>query len=81
MERVGVTADLLKLGADSIQLFQMTARANRSGIKITAKQLLQYRNARALSAAADAAASEPEVTDKGAALPTLAQFKRNRRTG
>jgi aryl carrier-like protein len=81
MERVGVTADLLKLGADSIQLFQITARANRGGIKITAKQLLQYRNARALAAAADASASEPAAPEKGVALPSLSQYKRNRRTG
>ena len=81
VERVGVTADLLKLGADSIQLFQITARANRGGIEITAKQLLQYRNARALAAAADANPSERVTGDGGKQLPTLAQFKRNRRTG
>jgi amino acid adenylation domain-containing protein len=81
LERMGVTADLLKLGADSIQLFQITARANRGGIKITAKQLLQYRNARALAAVADSSAGETVAEDKGAALPTLGQFKRNRRTG
>jgi aryl carrier-like protein len=81
MERVGVTADLLKLGADSIQLFQITARANRGGFKITAKQLLQLRNARALAAAADSAAAAAVPGDQGAALPTLGQFKRNRRAG
>jgi len=81
LERVGVTADLLKLGADSIQLFQITARANRGGIKITAKQLLQYRNARALAAVADSSAGEAVPGDLGATLPTLGQFKRNRRTG
>ena len=80
MERVGVTADLLKLGADSIQLFQITARANRGGIKITAKQLLQCRTAKALAASADASASEP-AAEKGVALPSLSQYKRNRRTG
>jgi amino acid adenylation domain-containing protein len=81
MERVGVTADLLKLGADSIQLFQITARANRGGIKITAKQLLQYRNARAIAAAADDGPRESAAGDQGQTLPTLAQFKRNRRSG
>ena len=81
MERVGVTADLLKLGADSIQLFQITARANRGGIKITAKQLLQYRNARALAAAADEGPRESAGGDQSKTLPTLAQFKRNRRSG
>jgi aryl carrier-like protein len=77
---VGVTADLLKMGADSIQLFQITARANRGGIKITAKDLLQHRTARALATAADAA-PQSATGDSDKALPTLGQFKRSRRTG
>jgi amino acid adenylation domain-containing protein len=81
LESVGVTADLLKLGADSIQLFQITARANRGGIKITAKQLLQHRCARALAAVADSSTGDAAAEDKGTPLPTLGQFKRNRRTG
>jgi amino acid adenylation domain-containing protein len=83
VERVGVTADLLRLGADSIQLFQITARANRAGIRITAKQLLQHRNAGALAAAADAGGVEDSTAATAAnrALPSLGQFKRNRRTG
>jgi amino acid adenylation domain-containing protein len=81
LDRVGVNADLLKLGADSIQLFQITARANRAGIKITAKQLLQLRNAKALGALADAAVPEGTTTAAGTVLPTLGQFQRNRRAG
>jgi aryl carrier-like protein len=80
LERVGVTADLLKLGADSIQLFQITARANRAGIKITARQLLQHRNAAALAAVADLGVDAPATTTKSP-LPSLGQFKRNRRAG
>jgi aryl carrier-like protein len=78
LEHVGANADLLKLGADSIQLFQITARANRAGIKVTAKQLLQYRNAAALGAIADA---NEETSEAGthAILPSLGQFKRSRR--
>ncbi|MDP9014185.1 MAG: amino acid adenylation domain-containing protein [Pseudomonadota bacterium] len=81
LETVSVTADLLKLGADSIQLFQITARANRGGIKMTAKQLLQQRSARALAAVVDAGAGDGVPEDKGTPLPTLGQFKRNRRAG
>jgi acyl-coenzyme A synthetase/AMP-(fatty) acid ligase/aryl carrier-like protein len=81
LERVGVRDDLLRLGADSIQLFQITARANRAGLKISAKQLLQLRNAAAVAAAADAFVPDASVAGKGDVLPTLAQFKRNRRTG
>jgi amino acid adenylation domain-containing protein len=79
LERVGATSDLLKMGADSIQLFQITARANRAGIKITARQLLQHRNAAALGAVADLGAESPSA-DTHAQLPSLGQFKRNRRT-
>ena len=81
MARVGATSDLLKLGADSIQLFQITARANRAGIKITARQLLQYRTAAALGAIADIGADDATLTSAGPALPSLGQFKRSRRTG
>jgi aryl carrier-like protein len=81
VERVGVTADLLRMGADSIQLFQITARANRAGIKITARQLLQHRNAAALAAAADQGGNEPGAAATNSTLPSLGQFKRNRRTG
>jgi acyl-coenzyme A synthetase/AMP-(fatty) acid ligase/aryl carrier-like protein len=81
LERVGATSDLLKLGADSIQLFQITARANRSGIKITARQLLQHRNAAALAAVADLGGEAYTVTEAKSSLPSLGQFKRSRRTG
>jgi aryl carrier-like protein len=79
MDRVGATADLLKLGADSIQLFQITARANRANIKITAKQLLQHRNAAALAALANSGATEVATAGSTSALPSLSQFKRNRK--
>jgi aryl carrier-like protein len=81
LERVGATADLLKLGADSIQLFQITARANRAGIAVTAKQLLQHRNAAALAAVVDLGGGAAVSSGTSVQLPSLGQFKRNRRTG
>ncbi len=78
MERVGVRADLLKMGADSIQLFQITARANRAGVKISARQLLQYRTAAALAAMADSMDGNATVAPKEPVLPTLGQFQRSR---
>jgi amino acid adenylation domain-containing protein len=81
MERVGATSDLLKMGADSIQLFQITARANRAGIKITARQLLQHRTAAALAAVMDLGADSTAVAEANPSLPSLGQFKRSRRTG
>jgi amino acid adenylation domain-containing protein len=43
LERVGLHDDLLDLGADSIHIFRITARANKEGLRITAKQLIQFR--------------------------------------
>jgi aryl carrier-like protein len=79
--QVSADADLLKLGADSIQLFQITARANRSGIKISAKQLLQHRTAVALAALVDAGDSEAVATAGDPKLPSLRQFQRSRQAG
>jgi amino acid adenylation domain-containing protein len=81
MGRVGATSDLLKMGADSIQLFQITARANRAGIKITARQLLQHRNAAALAAVADLGGETATAVEANSSLPSLGQFKRSRRAG
>jgi aryl carrier-like protein len=81
LEKVGATSDLLKMGADSIQLFQITARANRAGLKITARQLLQHRNAAAIAAAADLGGEKSAVVETNSSLPSLGQFKRSRRTG
>ncbi len=77
MQRVSINSDLLKLGADSIQLFQITARANRAGIKITAKQLLQSRTAASLGKVIEASLLDP-AHDRAEPLPTLGQFQRNR---
>lgn len=79
MERVSVKADLLKMGADSIQLFQITARANRNGLNLTTKQLLRLRTAAALAAAIDSGSTAAAAADPEKALPTLSQFQRVRR--
>jgi hypothetical protein len=43
--------------------------------------LLKHRNAAALGALADSGGGEAAATTANPALPTLGQFKRNRRTG
>jgi acyl-coenzyme A synthetase/AMP-(fatty) acid ligase/aryl carrier-like protein len=79
LPRVSVTMDLLKLGADSIQLFQMIARSSREGFRVTAKQLLQHRTVRGVAALLDGGSSvETSAADARSSLPTLGQFKRNR---
>jgi aryl carrier-like protein len=40
IEQIGIDDNLFELGADSIQIFRIVARANRSGINLTAQQIL-----------------------------------------
>ena len=42
-EAIGRNDDIFALGADSIQIFQIVARANRQGITIVARDLMQKR--------------------------------------
>jgi amino acid adenylation domain-containing protein len=70
---IGAEDDVLALGADSIHLFQIVARARRAGIGLAAKDLLRHRTVRALAAALDGAAAAPAAT---AALPRLSDFRR-----
>jgi aryl carrier-like protein len=82
LSRVGANMDLLEVGADSIQLFQIVARSSREGFRLTAKELLQLRTVRAVAASIDDAMSRGAGEEMGArkALPTLSQFQRGRRT-
>jgi hypothetical protein len=54
---VGVHDSLFDLGADSIQVFQIVARANDAGLSLTPKQVLAGRTVAAICAALDRAAS------------------------
>jgi len=81
LPRVGANMDLLRLGADSIQLFQIIARSTREGFRLTARQLLQQRTLQAVAALVDeAAAGAVPGGETRAALPTLGQFERSRRS-
>lgn len=50
LERVGVDDNLFDLGADSIHLFQIVARANETGLSLTPKQVLSGRTVSAICA-------------------------------
>ncbi|HEX8805343.1 MAG TPA: phosphopantetheine-binding protein, partial [Candidatus Aquilonibacter sp.] len=54
VERVGLDDDFFSLGGDSIQLFQITARANQSGLPLKAKELLRYPTLETLAGFLDA---------------------------
>ncbi len=71
---VGRDDDLLAMGADSIQLFQITARANAADIPLLARHLLQHRTVAGVAAAlGDTAPAEAP------AVPSLQQFRRDRK--
>lgn len=79
--RVSATLDLLKAGADSIQLFQIIARCSREGLRLTAKQLLQHRTVRAVAALLEEDSPGPAAAAANgrSRLPNLGKFKRNAR--
>ena len=58
LDRVSVHDSLFDLGADSIHLFQIIARAALVGITLTPQQILRLRTVAALAAASSAALSE-----------------------
>jgi amino acid adenylation domain-containing protein len=48
LERVGINDNLFELGADSLHVFQITARASKAGIAVTPRQILQFRTIAAI---------------------------------
>jgi acyl-coenzyme A synthetase/AMP-(fatty) acid ligase/acyl carrier protein len=53
LDKISVDDSLFDLGADSVHLFQIIARAARDGINITPQQVLHLRSVGALAAAAN----------------------------
>ncbi len=70
---IGRNDDLILAGADSIQIFQMTARARVGGIAIQAKDLLQHRTPAKL---AMFISQLPAAASPG--IPRLTEFRRAR---
>lgn len=56
LDRVGIRDDLFELGADSLHIFQIAARANRAGIRISPAKFLKYRTITELLAQVDSEA-------------------------
>ena len=42
LDKISIDDNLFEMGADSIQIFRILARANRSGLNLTAQQILQW---------------------------------------
>jgi amino acid adenylation domain-containing protein len=62
LDCVSRDSDLFSLGADSIHLFQIAARANRKGIRLSARQLLDHRTVAALAGLLETEGDKPPET-------------------
>jgi amino acid adenylation domain-containing protein len=65
LDRVSVHDSLFDLGADSIHLFQIIARAARAGITLAPQQLLRLRTVAALAAEIEAQTSTNGFPERG----------------
>jgi amino acid adenylation domain-containing protein len=77
VERVGRHDELFALGADSIHLFQIAARANRQGMHLSARQLLEHRTVAELAPVLERVAATSGGDEKQPAA-SLRQFHRSR---
>jgi aryl carrier-like protein len=74
LERVGIRDDLFELGADSLHIFQIAARANKAGITIAPAQFLKHRTiAGVLTQLQSGIASETT-----AAVPSIVRVSREK---
>src|SRR6202048_2679676 len=65
LDHVSVHDSLFDLGADSIHLFQIIARAARAGMTLAPQQILRLRTVAALAAELDTRSSENGVSKRG----------------
>lgn len=64
LKTVGIDDNLFELGADSLHVFQIVARANKAGMKVTPKLVLQQRTIRSIIERAKEAAGNGNGKDK-----------------
>lgn len=74
-EAIGIDSDIFDLGADSIQIFQIVARARRAGVNLAARDILRHRNVGALAEVINTSPEEMAAAPAGP-LPRLADFRR-----
>jgi amino acid adenylation domain-containing protein len=72
LEQVSIDDSLFHLGADSIHVFQIVARANRAGIAISPQHVLKLQTIRALASALDANGNGHAQSDS-ATIPRVAR--------
>ncbi len=74
-DEISTDDDLYALGADSIHLFQITARALRQEIPLAAQHLVQHRTITKIAAALEALSTDTEA-DPRPTMPRLKKFSR-----
>jgi amino acid adenylation domain-containing protein len=76
LERVSITDSIFELGADSLLIFRISARANREGLPIQPAQIFQHRTIANLSSVlGEAAAAGPDHVPAGPAIPAVSRGK------
>lgn len=80
LECVGVHDNIFELGADSLHVFQIAARANKAGLQVTPRLLLQHRTIAAIVAEMGASHGHGNGHGNGAkpAAPAIAPVSRER---
>ncbi|MHB8383171.1 MAG: AMP-binding enzyme, partial [Candidatus Binataceae bacterium] len=81
LDRVGVRDDLFELGADSLHIFQIAARATKAGIRVAAPLFFKYRTIEGLLAHSESENSNGTATPMPAIVPvSRAKYRMNRAT-
>ena len=78
LDRVSVDDSLFDLGADSVHLFQVVARANDTGMALTPKQILSGRSIRAIVAEVEKSEFETRDSEIPQLVPVFAGPVSNR---
>ncbi len=75
LERVGIQDNLFELGADSLHIFQIVARAGKVGMKIPPALILKYRTIEAVLAQVE---TGPGTSSQTQAAPSIVAVSRDR---
>jgi amino acid adenylation domain-containing protein len=81
LERISITDSIFELGADSLLIFRISARANREGLPIQPAQIFQHRTIANLShALGEAQTADPRLIPAGRTIPAVSRegFRRTK---
>jgi aryl carrier-like protein len=78
LERVGIHDNLFELGADSLHIFQIVARAGKAGLKLAPAGILRHRTISAVLAQVDSEGTGPARPSAPAIVPVSRERYRMR---